>query len=144
MKNHSTIIALASTSLATAQAGALKPLAYRCNPLLPRVVCIDSYAAAMPYPFNRPFSTDLEHTYDFTNTVVANATSLRMVYSSEFIVFDQKRGMEILGSNPSYEALWNDTAQLEGTTYVPEQNKVYTMRVRELSWKTSLTRPKLT
>ena len=45
--------------------------------------------------------------------------------------------MEILGSPshevlPSYEILWNDTAQLEGTTYVPRQNKIYTMRLFEI------------
>lgn len=80
----------------------------RCHPST-RVACVKNYAAAIPDPFFRPLSTDLEHTYDFSDIAIAGDESTQILNDSEFLIFDQQRGMEILGS-PSYETLWNDTA----------------------------------
>lgn len=110
-----------------ARASTAEQLFSRCHPWT-RVACVKNYAAAIPDPFFRPPSTDIEHTYDFSDIVIAGDESTQILNDSDFLVFDQERGMEILGS-PSYETLWNDTAQLEGATYVPRQNKIYTMRV---------------
>ena len=72
-------------------------------------------------------SIDLEHTYDFSDTTIAIDKSIHLLNDSDFIVFDWQRGLEVLGS-PNYELMGKDTAQLEGTNYVPQQNKIYAMR----------------
>ena len=116
-------------SLGVAQETSAQPIAQICTPSLPRVVCINNYAAVMPYPFSRPFSTDFGHVYDFTNTEIPNDKSFGLVNNSDFLVFDRERGLELLGPNPSFEIIFNDTAQHEGPVYVPELNKIYVLKV---------------
>ncbi|KAL9129880.1 MAG: hypothetical protein Q9217_001780 [Psora testacea] len=67
----------------------------------------------MPYPFSRPLSTDLQHLYDLRSTSI-NDESFALI--STFLVFDRERGMDILGSKPTYDVMFKD---------VPEQNKIY-------------------
>ncbi|KAL9619136.1 MAG: hypothetical protein Q9160_006225 [Pyrenula sp. 1 TL-2023] len=92
------------------------------------VVCINKYvslAAVMPYHFNRSASTT-DQIYTFGDTVVGNDTSFAQVKDADFIVFDQQRALEYLGTNPSYSFVFNVTSAVhEAPVYVPSQNLLY-------------------
>ncbi|KAL9125546.1 MAG: hypothetical protein Q9217_005257 [Psora testacea] len=128
-----TIRALATLSLASmvaSQTGVTRPLARSCTPNLPRVVCINKYAAVMPFPFSRPFSGDnFEDSYDFVNTLVPADKSFALVNISDFLVFDHQRGLDILGPNPSYERMFEDPGNHESPVYVPGLNKIILQRL---------------
>lgn len=118
-----------AASLLKAHANITQPICQPCDPLLPRVLCIHKYAAVMPHPFSRPLSTGLENLYDFTDTDVPEDKSFAQVNNSDFLVFDRQRGLDILGKDPTYELMFNDSGQHEGPVYVPEQNKIYIFKV---------------
>ena len=100
-------------------------LAQACVPSLPSVLCVDKYASNMPYPFFRAFSNGL-HVPSFESTTVPNDKSFAMLSKADFLVFDRKRGLEVLGSKPSYEFVFkvSDTIH-EAPVYVAAQNKMY-------------------
>jgi sugar lactone lactonase YvrE len=82
-------------------------------------------AAVMPYHFNRSVSNS-NFDYDFRNTTDVNATSFRPVLDADFLVFDKKRGLQYLGSNPSYEYVFHvSKAVHEAPVYAPVQNKLF-------------------
>lgn len=111
--------------LVTAQTGVVRPLAEICNISLPKVVCINKYAAVIPYHFFREVSntTDLSL---FGSTSVPNDTTFGLVSKADFLVFDRERGLELLGPNPSYEFAFNvSEAVHEAPVYVASQNKLY-------------------
>ncbi len=79
----------------------------------------------MPYHFYRhpaAGTTDIS----FSQTHVPNDTSFDLVGKADFIVFDQQRGMELLGSTPTYEKVFNvSDAVHEAPAYVPSLNKLF-------------------
>lgn len=79
----------------------------------------------LPYHFNRSISNN-DADYDYRNTSVRNASTFDLLGSANFVVFDQQRGMEYLGSNPSYEFMFNvSKAVHEAPIYAPEQNLLF-------------------
>ena len=117
--------ALILIATALAQTGFTPPLAQVCNSSLPRVLCINNYAAVLPYHFFRPISNG---TYGppFGTTNVPNDTSFALVNNSDFLVFDHARGLDLLGANPSYQYVFDPgMAVHEAPVYVPTQNKLY-------------------
>ena len=113
--------------------GTISPLVQPCNSNLSRVACINKYASVMPYPFSRPVSTGgpLEPSFgSFDSVSVPNDPSFALVNSSDFLVFDRQRGLDLLGPNPSYEFVFEvSTAIHEAPIYVPSQNKLYFAQV---------------
>ncbi|GAB7348283.1 hypothetical protein MBLNU459_g6264t1 [Dothideomycetes sp. NU459] len=107
----------------TAQTGAITPLVEKCGPS--NTVCVNKYASVMPYHFFRPSSygsTD----FPFQATSVANDSSFGLLNSSNFIVFDKERGLEILGPSPTYDLMFNvSEAVHEAPVYVPSLNKLF-------------------
>ena len=105
--------------------GVLRPLASSCSSD-GRVACVDHYAAVLPYHFNRSISNG-DADYDFRNTTVpASATSFDLIRNADFLVFDQQRGLQYLGQNPSYELVFNvSKAVHEAPVYAPVQNKLF-------------------
>lgn len=111
--------------IAVAQTGVVSPLAQQCAPPVPAVVCINRYAAVMPYHFSRPVANGTIDS-DFGGTSVPNDTSFAQVAKADFLVFEQQRGLELLGSNPSYEFVFAvSEAVHEAPVYVATQNKLY-------------------
>lgn len=107
----------------SAQVGADTPLVQTCGP--PNVVCVNKYAAVMPYHFFRPDSFNTTE-YTFASTSVPNDTSFGLLNNSNFVVFDQARGLDLLGSSPSYEFIFNvSDAVHEAPVYVPSLNKLF-------------------
>ncbi|KAI4193180.1 MAG: hypothetical protein LQ350_008436 [Teloschistes chrysophthalmus] len=79
----------------------------------------------MPYHFFRNIANGTSSP-TFSSTSVPNDTSFALVDKADFLVFDQKRGQEILGSNPSYDFIFHvANAVHEAPVYVPSQNKLY-------------------
>jgi hypothetical protein len=97
--------------------GTVTPLAQVCGPCS-GIICINNYSAVMPYHFFRlPSNGSYEDTY--ASTAVPSDPSFNLVSSANFLVFDEKRGFEILGKKPNYEFVfavndgmflnWNDS-----------------------------------
>lgn len=114
-------------AVVAAQRGALSPLAGPCQANLSNVVCINKYAAVMPYPFERVVSRDgpLDPADNFEGTVVPNDSSFNLTKSANFILFDKEIGLKILGPRPSYEFVFALNPSIhEAAVYIPDQNKI--------------------
>lgn len=120
------VTAICAAPFALAQRGVDSPLARPC-PNLPNAICINRYASVMPYPFDRPVFRGEGSLADdaFQQTNVTKDESFELVRAASFIVFDKKRGLKILGSNPTYKVMFNVSNYIhEAPVYVPEQNKL--------------------
>ena len=124
-----TIILLTLGSVVNAQTGVISPLAQQCNSSLPNVLCINKYASVMPYHFFRNISNGTSED-TFGSTSVPNDTSFALVNNADFLVFDQQRGLDILGSNPTYDFVFKTSEAVhEAPVYVASQNKLYLSQV---------------
>lgn len=112
-------------ALTSGQVGVITPLAQQCDASLPSVLCINKYASVMPYHFFRPSSYKSTDN-PFGSTSVLNDTSFAQVNKADFLVFDRKRGADLLGPRPSYEFVFAVTEAIhEAPVYVASQNKLY-------------------
>jgi sugar lactone lactonase YvrE len=82
-------------------------------------------AAVLPYHFNRSI-TSLAADYDFRNATVTSAPTFDLLQGASFVVFDRQRGLEYLGSDPTYEFMFQvgDSVH-EAPVYVPSLNKLF-------------------
>jgi len=130
MTQRTIVSALALTVLSSAQTSTLgvsPPVARPCGPAnaSDSVVCVHRYASVLPYHFFR------ENSYNgtgirFDQTSVPNDTSFGLIGNANFLVFDEERASELLGTNPTYELEFNvSMAVHEAPVYVPSQNKLY-------------------
>ena len=134
MKN---IIALALAAAAGANAAAIPPpppqllgepglelLARKC--VVPGAVCLHKHAARMGFPFYRdpPNGTVVNN---YGDTEVPGDESWKMVKDADFVVFDERRGREVLGDLPSIDFMFptNPYAIHESPTFVPGLNKIF-------------------
>ena len=74
-------------------------------PSIPGVLCVDRYASVIPYHFFRAFSNGTKSP-PFASTTVPNDTSFANIIKADFLVFDQQRGLKLLGPNPSYQYIF--------------------------------------
>ena len=117
--------------LACAQVKASAPLVQPCiSPSLSNistVACVSNYAAVMPEPFARARSTDgnVNPADTFVQTNVSDP-SFATLKAADFIVFDETRGSQILGDDPSLEFIFstrNDSIH-EAPVYVPSLDSI--------------------
>jgi sugar lactone lactonase YvrE len=122
------ITATCAGTIVRAQRGAISPLARPCDPDLPSVICINQHAAVMPYPFERTAFRGLPDDLSadaFERTIVANDESFELTRNASFIVFDEERGLKILGPKPTYQNMFRVRNLVhEGPVYIPSQNKI--------------------
>lgn len=88
------------------------------------VACINRYASVLPLPFSRN-STNPEQD-NFINTYVPSDPSFQQLKNASFIVFDEARGLKVLGSAPRVERIFdtrNDSIH-EAPVYVPGLNVI--------------------
>lgn len=80
----------------------------------------------MPYPFERPVYRGGEDPGDnFPSTNVPKDPSFALIKNASFIVFDEKRGLRILGKNPAYKFMFKLRPYIhEAPVYIPSQNKI--------------------
>lgn len=115
-----------SQNSSVAPTGVTLPLAARCGPAnSTTIICIDRYASVMPYHFFRQpshGSVDIS----FNDTQVPSDPSFQLVGDATFLVFDQSRAFEILGSAPTYDLLFHvSDAVHEAPVYVASVNLLY-------------------
>jgi gluconolactonase len=113
-----------------AQAGFTPPVVSRCPHLAndSAVACVNNYAAVLPYPFERATASDgVDPENDtFVDTLVPSDSSFARLSESNFVVFDQERGIDILGFSPKLEKIFdtrNDSIH-EAPVYVPGLNAI--------------------
>lgn len=92
------------------------------------VACVINYGAVLPYPFERATASDgVDPENDtFVETSVPSDSSFARLQDTTFVVFDQERGLDILGSSPKLERVFdtrNDSIH-EGPIYVPGLNAI--------------------
>lgn len=100
--------ALAIISVTTGQnlpPGVISPLVQTCGPTS-NIACINHYASVMPYHFYREASDNASYEDTFPSTTVGNDSSFSLLKGADFLVFDHDRGLEMLGSSPSYEYMF--------------------------------------
>lgn len=98
------------------------PVATLCGPSSAKIVCINRYGSVLPPSFSR----DPNPVVGYSGTKVPDDPSWEMVATADFVVFDQKRGLELLGPSPRIEKMFDVLNVIhEGPVYVPAQNKLY-------------------
>jgi hypothetical protein len=126
-----TILSLLLLSIgAQAQSGFTPPVVAQCPHLAndSAIACVNNYAAVLPYPFERATAGDgVDPENDtFVDTSVPSDSSFTRLSESTFVVFDQERGLDILGSSPKLERIFdtrNDSIH-EAPVYVPGLNAI--------------------
>lgn len=107
------------------QPGLITPLTTNCG--ASNVLCIDKYLSVLPYHFYRqaangsgPITIDqiqLPANYSATTTALSSA---------DFLVFDQERGLALLGSNPTYDYMFAvSNAVHEAPVYWEAGNRLF-------------------
>ncbi|KAK5193336.1 hypothetical protein LTR92_006705 [Exophiala xenobiotica] len=105
--------------------GVTQPIVEACGGFSSSVVCVNKYAAVLPYHFNRSI-TSLQADYDFRNTTVTNAPTFDLLKQANFVVFDRQRGLEYFGNSPRWDFMFpiGDSVH-EAPVYVPKLNLLY-------------------
>ncbi|KXS94197.1 hypothetical protein AC578_9958 [Pseudocercospora eumusae] len=128
----SMLFALASLgvlSSSTAQefpSGVSSPVAAACGSS-DNIVCVDRYASVLPHHFFRASGADNgTQGPGFEATSVPNDTSFGLISKADFVVYDKKRGLEILGSEPTYDFVFEVSGAVhEAPVWVPSLNKLF-------------------
>lgn len=73
----------------------------------------------MPYHFFRMPSSNGSFEDTYASTKVPNDTTFGLVAQAKFLVFDEKRGLELLGPNPSNDFMFlvNDGTTCSSLTH---------------------------
>ncbi|KAJ2998443.1 hypothetical protein NUW58_g321 [Xylaria curta] len=99
------------------------PVAYQCGPKTANVTCINRYGSFLPPSFSR----DPDPAVGYTGTKVPDDSSWELVKQADFVLFDKKRGLEILGPAPKIHRGIISVLNVihEAPVYVPELNKLF-------------------
>ncbi len=99
------------------------PVASTCGPSTAKIACTFRYGTLLPPTFSR----DADPTVGYTGTLVPDDSSWGLVTSADFVVFDEIRGLELLGSTPKITKKYLDLLNVihEAPIYVPSLNKLF-------------------
>lgn len=100
-------------------------MAYTCGPKTANVTCINRYQSVLPPSFSR----DADPTVGYSGTLVPDDPSwASLVPNADFVIFDKKRGLELLGASPKIAHNYIPVLNVihEAPIYVPELNKLFT------------------
>lgn len=117
-------------AVAQAQSGFNPPVVEQCPHLAndSAVACVNNYAAVIPYPFERATASNGSDPENdtFVDTSVPSDSSFARLADSTFVVFDQERGLDILGIAPRLERIFNtrNDSIHEAPVYVPGLNAI--------------------
>ncbi|KAK3671024.1 hypothetical protein LTR78_009142 [Recurvomyces mirabilis] len=125
------LLLLGSAAIAVAQRGYSPPTVEKCPGYenASKIACVQNYAAVLPYPFERAKTVNgIPPDNDtFVDTAVPSDPSFSQLQNASFVVFNQARGLDILGINPKVEKVFDappaDSIH-EAPVYVPELNAV--------------------
>lgn len=112
-----------SKLVGNAHAQAYHPVAKTCGPTTANITCIYRYGTVLPPSFYR----DADPTVPYSAAVVPDDPSWKQVANADFVVFDEVRGLEILGAAPKIFHKYIDVLDVihEAPIYVPELNKLF-------------------
>ncbi|KAK8122201.1 lactonohydrolase [Apiospora sp. TS-2023a] len=99
------------------------PLAYACGPTTANISCVNRYASFLPPTFSR----DPDPSIGYTGTKVPDDPSWKLVPNADFVSFDKKRGLEVLGRAPKITrgiVSWLNVIH-EAPVFVPELNVLF-------------------
>lgn len=99
------------------------PLAYTCGPTTANITCVNRYASFLPPTFSR----DPDPSVGYTGTKVPDDPSWKLVQNADFVLFDKKRGLEVLGRAPKITRgiiSWLNVIH-EAPVFVPELNVLF-------------------
>ena len=71
-----------------------------------RFVCMHRYASLMPPVFQRVVVDDIRHADTFPSTEIPSDGAFEKVANATFLIWDEKRAAEVLGSNPTYDFIF--------------------------------------
>ncbi|KAI1323438.1 calcium-dependent phosphotriesterase [Xylariaceae sp. FL0255] len=99
------------------------PVAYACGPNTANVTCVNRFGTLLPQSFSR----NPDPATGYTGTVVPGDPSWALVQSADFVIFDEKRGLDILGPSPR---IWKKILPVlnvihEAPVYVASLDKLF-------------------
>ena len=123
------LIAISGTAV-IAKSTSISPIVERCPGLkdASHVACVNHYAAVLPQPFTRASAANgIDPENDtFIDTSVPADASFSLLKDTPFVVFDQMRGLRIVGADTKLEKMFdtrNDSIH-EAPVYVPGLNVI--------------------
>ncbi|KHN94905.1 Six-bladed beta-propeller, TolB-like protein [Metarhizium album ARSEF 1941] len=98
-------------------------VAFKCGPKTANVTCVNRYGSLLPPSFSR----DPDPAVPYTGTTVPEDSSWLLVQGADFVLYDHKRGLELLGSAPKiYRGLVPTLNVIhEAPVFVPGLNKLF-------------------
>ncbi|KAF2724381.1 calcium-dependent phosphotriesterase [Polychaeton citri CBS 116435] len=99
-------------------------VAESCGPSSAAIACVYRYGAILPPAYSRNASP----IYGYTALEVPGDPSWSLVQNASFVVFDRKKGLDILGSSPTLEPSYLKVLNVihEAPIFVPALNKLFT------------------
>ena len=124
------LLVIATVCARIAISSSSTPIVERCPGLedASNIACVNHYAAVLPYPFTRASAANgIDPANDtFVDTSVPSDPSYSLLADTPFVIFDQARGLEIVGSEAKLEKVFdtrNDSIH-EAPVYVPGLNVI--------------------
>ncbi|KAI9890313.1 MAG: hypothetical protein M1814_004223 [Vezdaea aestivalis] len=98
------------------------PVATACGPNTANVVCVNKFGSLLPPSYSRNPNPGV----GYTGTLVPDDPSWDLVTKADFVVFDKKRGLDLLGRAPKIEKIFDVLHVIhEAPVYSPKTNKLY-------------------
>ncbi|KAI9763173.1 MAG: hypothetical protein M1835_007910 [Candelina submexicana] len=106
-----------------------------CGPTTSSIVSMKRYDALLPPSFSR----DVNPAVGYSGAIVNDDPFCASVSAADFVVFDQARGLELLGAAPRIERMFEVLNVIhEAPVYVPGQKKLYVAQHGPMGDQTSL------
>jgi hypothetical protein len=123
-----TVFALCSAissaaAVQNASSHSFPPVARKCGPSTANITCVNRFGSLLPPSFFR----DPDPTTGYTGTLVPDDPTWQLVVDADFVIFDEARGLELLGATPSIQKKYIDVLNVihEAPIYVPDLNKLF-------------------
>ncbi|PSR80682.1 hypothetical protein BD289DRAFT_455177 [Coniella lustricola] len=113
------LLSRASNNTANNTAG----VARKCGPTTANITCVNRYGSYLPPSFSR----DPDPAVAYTGTIVPDDPTWALVQEADFVLYDEVRGLEVLGSAPTISRGIIEVLNVihEAPVFVPELNKLF-------------------
>lgn len=119
------LVSIIPSALALVSNSSYHPVAARCGPPTANITCIHRYGSVLPPSFFR----DEDPNVGYSGTLVPDDPSwASLVPTADFILFDKKLGLELLGPAPKIYKNFIPLLNIihEAPMFVPKLNKLFT------------------
>lgn len=99
------------------------PVARTCGPSTAKIACVHRFGSLLPPSFSR----DEDPTVGYTGALVPDDPSWQLVVDADIVIFDEARGLEMLGATPYIQPSFIPVLNVihEAPIYVPHLNKLF-------------------